>query len=79
MSRAAHRVAWELIRGPIPEGLVLDHLCRTSACVNPDHLEPVPQAINMIRGFEDTARDYFRMAADIRRQLEIRLAAEATT
>lgn len=36
----AHRVAWELLRGPIPDGLTLDHLCRTTLCVNPDHLEP---------------------------------------
>lgn len=37
----AHRIAWLLIRGPIPDGLTLDHLCRNKVCVNPDHLEPV--------------------------------------
>lgn len=37
--RYAHRVTYELARGPIPAGLELDHLCRTPACVNPDHLE----------------------------------------
>jgi len=31
---------------PIPEGLHLDHLCRVRACVNPYHLDPVPQAVN---------------------------------
>lgn len=38
---AAHRVAYKLFVGPIPEGLVLDHLCSTTLCVNPAHLEPV--------------------------------------
>lgn len=47
----AHRAAWELLRGPIPEGLQIDHLCRVRACVNPDHLEPVTAKINCHRGF----------------------------
>jgi hypothetical protein len=42
----AHRVGWKLYRGPIPSGLVVDHLCRTRACVNPDHLRLVTQRIN---------------------------------
>ena len=46
----AHRVAWELLRGPIPEGLQIDHLCRVRACVNPDHLETVTQRENILRG-----------------------------
>lgn len=37
----AHRLAYELAVGPIPDGLQLDHLCRNRACVRPDHLEPV--------------------------------------
>lgn len=37
----AHRVVYELLVGPILEGLTIDHLCRVPACINPDHLEPV--------------------------------------
>ena len=48
--RYAHRVAYELIKGKIPEGLQIDHLCRVRACVNPDHLEPVTCRENLHRG-----------------------------
>jgi hypothetical protein len=48
----AHRVAYELLRAEIPSGLVLDHLCGIKACVNPWHLEPVTQAINVQRALE---------------------------
>lgn len=46
----AHRVSYELARGPIPDGMHLDHLCRIRCCVNPDHLEPVTNAENARRG-----------------------------
>jgi hypothetical protein len=47
---SAHRWAWESLVGPVPEGTELDHLCRNVACVNPDHLEPVPHGENVRRG-----------------------------
>lgn len=46
----AHRVLYELLVGPIPEGLVIDHLCRVRHCVRPDHMEPVTNAENIRRG-----------------------------
>jgi hypothetical protein len=45
-----HRFAYELLVGPIAEGLELDHLCRVRACVRPEHLEPVPHRENLRRG-----------------------------
>lgn len=53
----AHRVAYELAVGPIPAGLVIDHLCRTRNCVNPDHLEVVPQRRNILRGVAFSAEN----------------------
>jgi hypothetical protein len=46
----AHRFAYEYVRGPIPVGLEIDHLCRKPPCVNPWHLEPVTRSINVRRG-----------------------------
>lgn len=46
----AHRWMWRDLRGEIPAGLDIDHLCRNRTCVNPDHLEPVTHAENMRRG-----------------------------
>jgi hypothetical protein len=46
----AHRVAYELFRGSIPIGHVIDHLCRNKWCVNPAHLDAVPQRLNLARG-----------------------------
>ena len=46
----AHRIAYSIFVGPIPEGLQLDHLCRNRGCVNPAHLEVVTQQVNSLRG-----------------------------
>jgi hypothetical protein len=55
----AHRYAYELIRGPIPEGdgcrTVLDHRCRNTLCVNPRHLDPVSDKVNIHRGVSPSA------------------------
>ena len=46
----AHRVVFAALRGAIPDGRELDHLCRNRRCVNPDHLEPVDHRTNTLRG-----------------------------
>lgn len=53
----AHRWAYEHYVGPIPDGAVIDHLCRNRLCVNPDHLEPVTNRENLMRGQGITAKN----------------------
>lgn len=53
----AHRMVYTFIKGPIPEGMQIDHLCRNRKCVNPNHLEPVTQQENMRRGQGIAARN----------------------
>jgi hypothetical protein len=48
--RPVHCVAYEAFVGPIPDGLVIDHLCRNTLCANPAHLEPVTIGENLLRG-----------------------------
>ncbi len=55
-TRTAHRLSWEYINGPIPDGLVIDHLCRVRHCVNPAHMELVSNGENVLRGEGPTAR-----------------------
>lgn len=55
----AHRLSYQFFKGDIPEGLVIDHLCRIKNCVNPDHLEAVTRAENKRRGAQE--RHHYRM------------------
>lgn len=48
-NRLAHRIAYQLAKGPIPHGMTVDHLCRITACVNPAHLELVSLVENVRR------------------------------
>lgn len=51
----AHRVAYAISKGQIPAGWVIDHRCREPKCINPDHLDPVTQQVNVARGIGVTA------------------------
>jgi hypothetical protein len=53
----AHRYSYEVLVGPIPDGLTIDHLCRNRGCVNPSHLEPVTMGINVLRGEGPSAKN----------------------
>lgn len=54
----AHRWAYAEARGSVPDGLVLDHLCRVPACVRPDHLEAVTPTTNCRRGLRGALRTH---------------------
>lgn len=57
-TRAVHIIAWEMATGnKLPTGWHVDHLCRIRRCCNPDHLEAVPHAENVLRGESFTARN----------------------
>ena len=58
----AHRWMYELLEGPIPKGLVIDHLCRNHSCVNPAHMEVVTNKENLARGFSPSAENYKKTA-----------------
>ena len=77
----AHRASYTIFRGPIPQGLTLDHLCRTRSCVNPEHLEPVTSIENTRRGMRATRthclnghpfdRVYMRAGKQVQRKCSI--------
>ncbi len=54
-SYKVHRLAYELLVGPIPPGLTIDHLCRNRACLRPSHLEVVTHRVNILRGLTKAA------------------------
>lgn len=53
----AHRVSYENMVAEIPDGLTIDHLCCNPSCINPYHLEPVPQSVNSARGNRSRAAE----------------------
>lgn len=55
-STRAHRVAWELLVGPMADDLEIDHLCKNRLCINPDHLEPVTHRVNVQRSITGIKR-----------------------
>lgn len=60
---AAHRWSYRMARGPIPDGMTIDHLCRNRVCVRPDHLEAVPILENLLRSpltltYKNTAKTH---------------------
>lgn len=60
----AHRFSYEHFKGTIPDGLELDHLCRVTSCVNPDHLEAVTGRVNTLRGTGPTAKNAVKLVCD---------------
>lgn len=56
--RFTHRVMFEIVKSPIPEGLVIDPLCRNPSCINTDHMECVTNEENLLRG--EKFREEFR-------------------
>lgn len=54
----AHRIAYELFVGPIPEGLTIDHICRFKDCVNPSHLRTMTMLENVMDGCVNAKKDH---------------------
>ncbi len=65
----AHRFVYEALVGPIPDGMTIDHLCRQTMCVNPEHLEVVTVAENIKRSprvCHDETHEWFESAGQCR-------------
>lgn len=67
-NQGLHRVAYQILVGPIPPQLVLDHVkdrgCTSNACCNPAHLEAVTTRINILRGTSFAAINYAKTRCD---------------
>ncbi len=57
----AHRFIYEFYNGIVDSNLVVDHICRNTSCVNPEHLEPVLHRTNILRGFNPAADNHKRL------------------
>jgi hypothetical protein len=78
---STHRLSYELLIAPIPDGLTIDHLCRNKVCCNPDHLEPVTALENQRRDYrirfpgrtprEKKPSEYRRQAEKLRAKGEV--------
>jgi hypothetical protein len=55
VTRYVHRVVWEALVSPIPDGKVIDHLCRNRACCNPDHMRVTDTRGNVLAGYSAAA------------------------
>lgn len=71
----AHKIAWEREHGPVTDGRHIDHLCRNRDCVNPEHLEPVPCAINIRRGRSSSLTDEIAAAMRVATGPQAQIAA----
>lgn len=60
----AHRVAYSLCVGPVPEGFDLHHTCRNRSCVNPDHLKPITHRENCLLGVGTPASNFLKTHCD---------------
>ena len=70
-TESAHRIAYQLYRGPIHNDLELDHLCRNRWCVNPAHLEPVTHRENLLRGKSIAAANAIKKTCSIGHPFDI--------
>lgn len=57
LTKKSHRVSYEMSKGEIPEGLVIDHICKNKLCVNPEHLRAISRVENVMIGDGPTAKN----------------------